>query len=73
MILYGGDVSGKRAVVQGFGNVGASAAYYLAQMGAKVVGIMDSSGGVINEKGFNLMISKNFSFKRMATSSLLKR
>ncbi|WP_075342076.1 Glu/Leu/Phe/Val dehydrogenase dimerization domain-containing protein [Tenacibaculum agarivorans] len=50
--IYGGDVKGKRAVVQGFGNVGSAAAYYLAQMGAKVVGIIDRVGGVINEEGF---------------------
>ncbi|WP_299151324.1 Glu/Leu/Phe/Val dehydrogenase dimerization domain-containing protein [uncultured Dokdonia sp.] len=50
--IYGGDVKGKRAVVQGFGNVGAAAAYYLAQMGAKVVGIIDIVGGFINKDGF---------------------
>jgi len=50
--IYGGDVKGKRAVIQGFGNVGAAAAYYLAQMGAKVVGIIDRHGGLINENGF---------------------
>ena len=43
---------GKRAVVQGFGNVGGAAAFYLAQMGAKIVGIIDRAGGVINEDGF---------------------
>ncbi|WP_248724101.1 Glu/Leu/Phe/Val dehydrogenase dimerization domain-containing protein [Seonamhaeicola sp. ML3] len=51
--VYGGRVSGKRAVVQGFGNVGAAAAYYLSQMGVKVVGIIDSTGGLINEAGFS--------------------
>ncbi len=51
--IYGGDVKGKRAVVQGFGNVGAAAAYYLAQMGAKVVGIIDIVGGFINKDGFS--------------------
>ena len=50
--IYGGNVQGKRAIVQGFGNVGSAAAYYLAQMGAKVVGIIDRVGGVINEEGF---------------------
>ncbi|EAS18658.1 glutamate dehydrogenase [Flavobacteria bacterium BBFL7] len=51
--IYGGDVKGKRAVVQGFGNVGSAAAYYLSQMGAKVVGIIDRVGGLINEDGFS--------------------
>jgi len=50
--LYEGDVKGKRAVVQGFGNVGAAAAFYLAQMGAKIVGIIDIVGGHIKEEGF---------------------
>lgn len=63
--IYGGSVVGKRAVVQGFGNVGSAAAFYLAQMGAKVVGIIDRNGGVINEEGFSfeeikeLFLNKN--------------
>ena len=51
--IHGGVVMGKRAVVQGFGNVGSAAAFYLSQMGAKVVGILDRTGGVINEEGFS--------------------
>lgn len=58
--IYGGNVKGKRAVIQGFGNVGSAAAYYLAQMGAKVVGIIDISGGVINENGFTFEEIKEF-------------
>jgi glutamate dehydrogenase/leucine dehydrogenase len=51
--VHGNSIVGKRAVVQGFGNVGAAAAFYLAQMGAKVVGIIDRVGGLINEEGFS--------------------
>jgi glutamate dehydrogenase/leucine dehydrogenase len=51
--IYGGNVQGKKAIVQGFGNVGSAAAYYLSAMGAKVVGIIDRDGGVINEEGFS--------------------
>jgi glutamate dehydrogenase/leucine dehydrogenase len=51
--IYGGSVKGKRTIVQGFGNVGAAAAYYLAQMGAKVVGIIDRVGGIVNKDGFS--------------------
>jgi len=51
--IYGGSVEGKKAVVQGFGNVGAAAAFYLSQMGAKVVGIIDIAGGLINKEGFS--------------------
>ena len=50
--IYGGDVKGKKALVQGFGNVGSAAAFYLAEMGASVIGIIDRDGGVINEAGF---------------------
>ena len=62
--VYGGTVKGKRAVIQGFGNVGAAAAFYLSQMGAKVVGIIDIAGGLIKEEGFtfeditNLFLAK---------------
>jgi glutamate dehydrogenase/leucine dehydrogenase len=52
--LWGGEVKGKRVVVQGWGNVGAAAAYYMATAGAKVVGIIDRAGGLINEEGFSL-------------------
>lgn len=50
--IQGESIVGKRAIVQGFGNVGAAAAFYLAQMGAKVVGIIDIVGGLIKEEGF---------------------
>jgi glutamate dehydrogenase/leucine dehydrogenase len=52
--IYGGDLKGKKAIVQGFGNVGAAAAFYLTQMGVKVVGIIDRVGGLINEQGFSM-------------------
>lgn len=51
--IYGGDIQGKRAIVQGFGNVGSAAAYYLTQLGVKIVGIIDRVGGVIREEGFS--------------------
>lgn len=47
------SIKGKRVVVQGFGNVGAAAAFYFAQMGAKIVGIIDRVGGLIKEEGFS--------------------
>lgn len=51
--IYGGDLKGKRVIVQGWGNVGSAAAFYLAQSGAKIVGIIDRVGGLINENGFS--------------------
>ncbi|WP_112112482.1 Glu/Leu/Phe/Val dehydrogenase dimerization domain-containing protein [Flavobacterium aciduliphilum] len=49
---YGGDFQGKKAIIQGFGNVGSAAAFYLAEMGVKIVGIIDREGGVLKEEGF---------------------
>ncbi len=51
--IYGGDVKGKKAIIQGWGNVGAAAAFYLAQQGVKVVGIIDRVGGLLNTDGFS--------------------
>ena len=51
--IHDSSIVGKRAIVQGFGNVGAAAAFYLSQMGAKVVGIIDIAGGLINKDGFS--------------------
>lgn len=52
--LWGGKLEGKRAVVQGWGNVGAAAGFYLAQLGVKIVGIVSHEGGLINQKGFSV-------------------
>jgi len=50
---YGGSIKGKRVIIQGWGNVGAAAAYYQAQHGAKVVGIIDRVGGLLKPEGFS--------------------
>jgi glutamate dehydrogenase/leucine dehydrogenase len=52
--IWGGTIEGKRAIIQGWGNVGAAAACFLAVNGVKIVGIIDKSGGVINESGYSL-------------------
>jgi glutamate dehydrogenase/leucine dehydrogenase len=63
--IWGGNLSGKKVIVQGWGNVGSAAAYYLSQNGAKIIGIIDRVGGLINENGFtfeeirNLYLTKN--------------
>lgn len=62
--IYGGNVEGKRAIIQGFGNVGSAAAYYLAQMGAQIVGIIDRNGGVLNKEGFTLEEITDFFLKK---------
>jgi glutamate dehydrogenase/leucine dehydrogenase len=48
------DVRGKRAIIQGWGNVGAAAAYYLATQGALITGIIDRAGGLLKPEGFSL-------------------
>ena len=50
--IYGGHVKGKKVVIQGWGNVGGAAAFYLSQAGAIIVGIIDKVGGVIKEEGY---------------------
>ncbi|RZK41607.1 MAG: amino acid dehydrogenase [Pedobacter sp.] len=50
--IWGGELRGKKAIIQGWGNVAAAAGYYLAQNGVKVVGIIDRVGGLINSEGF---------------------
>jgi glutamate dehydrogenase/leucine dehydrogenase len=63
--IWGGNLTGKKVIVQGWGNVGSAAAYYLAQQGAKIIGIIDRVGGLIKEDGFTfeeikaLYLSKN--------------
>lgn len=52
--IWGGSLQGKRAIIQGWGNVGASAACFLAVQGVKVVAIIDRIGGLIKEEGFSL-------------------
>ncbi len=62
--LWGGDLSKKHVVIQGWGNVGAAAAYYLAREGAKIVGIIDKDGGVVNQEGFSFEEIKNLYLNR---------
>lgn len=52
--IWGGKIEEKRAIVQGWGNVGAAAGFYLANYGVKIVGIVDYNGGLINTEGFNI-------------------
>jgi glutamate dehydrogenase/leucine dehydrogenase len=51
--LWGGMIKGKTAIIQGWGNVGASAAYFLSKMGVGIAGIIDRDGGLIKVNGFS--------------------
>jgi len=52
--LWGEQVAGKRIIIQGWGNVASGAAFYLSEMGAQIVGIIDKAGGLMNPDGFSL-------------------
>lgn len=52
--IWGGMLNGKRAIIQGWGNVAAAAAWYLARNGVSVIGIIDRQGGLIRESGFSV-------------------
>lgn len=51
--LWENDYKGKTALIQGWGNVGAAAAYYLAKAGVKIIGIIDRDGGLVKKDGFS--------------------
>jgi glutamate dehydrogenase (NAD(P)+) len=50
----GMSLDGARVAVQGFGNVGSSAAELFAQAGSKIVAAQDHTGTIVNEHGFDL-------------------
>jgi len=47
-------VSGKKIVIQGFGNVGSWAAHFLHENGAKVTAIGERDGMIVNENGLSI-------------------
>ncbi len=49
--IWGGMLNGKHAIIQGWGNVSAAAAFYLAKNGVRIIGIIDRAGGIINKDG----------------------
>ncbi len=52
--LFKKEIKGRRVAIQGFGNVGSWAAYFLEEMGAKIVAVSDLNSGLINKKGFDI-------------------
>jgi glutamate dehydrogenase (NAD(P)+) len=49
-----------KVAVQGFGEVGASAATCAAELGLRVIAVSDVGGGLVNEKGLNVPSVKEF-------------
>lgn len=52
-LYHNTDLKDKKVIIQGWGNVAAAAAYYLAEDGAKIVGIVDIAGGIIRPEGLS--------------------
>jgi len=50
----GMKLDGARVAVQGFGNVGSSAAELFAQAGARIVAVQDHVSTIVNEAGFDM-------------------
>jgi glutamate dehydrogenase (NAD(P)+) len=48
------EMAGTRVAVQGYGNVGGAAATILHEMGARVVGVSDISGGLYSRVGLDI-------------------
>lgn len=51
--LWRGGLAGKRAIIQGWGNVGAASAFYLSKAGVRIVGIIDRTGGILKPEGLS--------------------
>jgi glutamate dehydrogenase/leucine dehydrogenase len=62
--IWGGNIQEKKAIIQGWGNVGATAALYLSKYGVKITGIIDREGGLISEDGLGLKKVKKLFIER---------
>lgn len=63
-IYKGKNLKGKKAIIQGWGNVASAAGYYLAQEGVKIVGIIDRAGGIIDPDGLTMAEVKELFLKK---------
>ena len=50
----GVEIKDAKIAIQGFGNVGSISAQLLSELGAKIVAVTDSKGGVYNAKGLEV-------------------
>jgi glutamate dehydrogenase (NAD(P)+) len=72
------DLEGKRVIIQGFGNVGYHASYFLSmEDGALITGIIERNGALINKKGINIEKAKvhrdlTGSFKNCSEGTFVK-
>jgi len=47
------DLNGIKIVIQGYGNVGYHVATKMSELGAKIIAVSDSKGGILNEEGLD--------------------
>ncbi|GGB69002.1 Glu/Leu/Phe/Val family dehydrogenase [Fictibacillus barbaricus] len=48
------DLKNAKAAIQGFGNVGSMTAKFLHELGVKIIGISDASGGIYSQNGIDV-------------------
>ncbi|HZS11370.1 MAG TPA: Glu/Leu/Phe/Val dehydrogenase [Nitrospirales bacterium] len=48
-------IGGATVAIQGFGNVGSNTARLMHESGARVIAVSDQTGGIYNEKGFDVL------------------
>ena len=63
-IFHDTTLAGKKAIIQGWGNVASAAACYLAKEGVKIIGIIDREGGILAPDGIGLEEVKNLFIKK---------
>ncbi len=52
--IIGKELKGLRVAIQGFGNVGSTAARLLFEQGSNVIAVSNSKGGIYNENGIDI-------------------
>ena len=57
------ELTGKRAVIQGFGKVGGPLAFLLSSAGMRVIAVSDVDGAVVNEGGLDIAELADFAKK----------
>lgn len=54
------EISGARIIVQGFGNVGRTAAKLFDGAGSKIIAVMDHTGAIFNSSGIDIVALSNY-------------
>lgn len=70
VVLIQDSLQGLKVAIQGFGNVGSELAKYLANNGAKVVGLSDFWGAVYNPEGIDMAKALKHAYATDKTHSL---